>query len=210
MSQSSPRKSLALDWLQHSLDSDNDTTTEPHVVDDDDLMAGWENGLLTNEELITIQGHLVGCRHCRNVIGQLVRTGALRLGAETMPVDAPMKAATPRISDRVEQRDSRWHFGRRAAVWTILATAATILMLDSLATNLLPPRQNPIAMAQLELSRGQHRQAYDRMLDYLRSNPEAGQTVEALGRFGSGGLLSITNGINIRAIRCCSDDQESN
>lgn len=82
----------------------------PHVVDDEDLLARWSMGVLDPDEHEAMIAHLADCPECRDVVGLMVKNGALVLPEVPEPVVEP-PPPTPT------------HFP-----WFVLALAAAVLV----------------------------------------------------------------------------------
>lgn len=85
---------------------------EGHVVDDEELLACWEAGLVTPGQRGEILAHLAACPRCRNRLAEMARRGQIEW-AEPESQSRPSPAVAPR---------------RTPASWVRLAVAASILV----------------------------------------------------------------------------------
>ena len=67
---------------------------EGHVVDDEELMACWESGLLVPRQHEEILDHLAACPQCRRKLAEMIRRGNLQI-AEPEPVAVPLSVSAP-------------------------------------------------------------------------------------------------------------------
>ena len=67
--------------------------TEGHVVDDEELLACWEAGLVAPSGREAIYAHLAKCPRCRRELGEMIRHGNLEFTAPD-PIAAPLIRST--------------------------------------------------------------------------------------------------------------------
>lgn len=123
---------------------------DPHVADNEDLLARWSLGVLEPGERRAIDSHLETCSECREIVGLMIDTEALEL-PEGEPIPAALAAGRAAIgaehvrdelpeaehqppagskpqlaakSDRQARRRSR-------TVWTVVTVAASLFLAAS-------------------------------------------------------------------------------
>jgi hypothetical protein len=87
-----------------------------HVLDDEELLACWEAGLVSavqREEIVT---HLADCPNCRHRLAEMVRCGEIDWAEQEVspPVSVPASTAV--------------RSGRRRSPWVAVAVAASIFV----------------------------------------------------------------------------------
>lgn len=104
--------------LLRAASHDQPIPAESHLVDDEELLACWEAGLLTSRQRTEIVAHLADCPRCRHELAGMIRRGDMQWG-EPEPESATVCASA---ADR----------RRSLSVWLSLAVAASLLAAASL------------------------------------------------------------------------------
>ncbi|MCA9239203.1 MAG: zf-HC2 domain-containing protein, partial [Planctomycetales bacterium] len=146
------------DWLKAGLSASNPTSS--HVVDDEELIACWAEGLLGVDEEAALREHLSGCVDCRHRISDMIRDGSLDIKAASTPelVGRPE-------SDRVDLRKEGPRESGKNWVTAALALAACLLIAFLWQGGAGETSQ--LALARAELESGQSDAAYQRLVAFL-------------------------------------------
>ncbi|MFO0819455.1 MAG: hypothetical protein U1A77_16020 [Pirellulales bacterium] len=150
------------------------TPPGPHVADDDDLLARWSAGYLSEAECRGVTDHLAACRHCSKLVAQMVQIGALTppltnensaapngMNATASDADASPHA-TPKPSNSgggSESGTARW---RPFLIASLAAAAALVAAFTYFGGNDNGAARQ-LAMAQTELARGASLDAFQRV-----------------------------------------------
>ena len=167
-----------------------------HVAEDDELLACWADGLLSQSEYAQLIEHLSLCPRCRQEVAAMIRAGVLEPAAaesETEESETNEDASPVAVAATVRPV---WLHRRRLAAWTAFAAAAMLLVVLG---NQWWPRpstdgQRLLAQADQELHNGNARQALEQVEQLLtqkldgttqqqaeRLLEEAGYTAAAAG-----------------------------
>jgi len=160
------------------------TAPGPHVADDDALLERWSAGYLVSAETHRITDHLAACTRCATLVAQMVKGGVLIPPLiEESPADSVMASAhsssSPGASGGVIEGPS---LGPRRQLLAIasLAVVATLVAAVLYFGGRSNSTEGQLALAKVELARGGHLEALQRVEGLLGREVAATLRTDAL------------------------------
>lgn len=139
----------------------------PHIADDEETLSCWSEGLLSDNDRRLIIEHLSRCSSCRERIASMTRDGVLNWEIEgESSIDSPING---RI--RLPETPSLLVSGTRRWLGPVIAVAACLLV-GLFLWGPLGESPTQLALAKVELDRGEVQAAFDRLSKYIERNRE--------------------------------------
>jgi hypothetical protein len=143
--------------LLRDIDRELAQSDGPHVADDQDLLARWENGLLTEEGHAAVLQHLAVCHECSQFIGDMTRAGVMHLNGG-VDIDSPSEAQTDSEAVVTLARPVRdTERSLRSTPWyAVTAVACALAVIIGLSVSRSDPESLEVRLADAKFGRLTH------------------------------------------------------